>query len=213
MLLLITQIRREGRKYALCCGEDVTFMLDPDILDRSGLEPGDEAEEEQLTALAEESAYKWARDKAFYAVGRRELCRGGLIQQLMRSEFSREIACRVADEMEQLGFINDTRYANMLAEYLYREKRYGMRRVVMELVSKGVDRDTAAIAAEENRTDPDEALDQLLSGRFGRELHTRTGVRRAMNNLLRYGYSPGEIRAAIERAAGSCEDEPDCGDF
>ena len=204
-MLLITEIRREGRKYAVVCGEEMTALLDPDTLEASGLEPGDEVDESQLAALADQSAYKWARSKALYAVGRREMCRSGLIQQLTRSGFERDTARRVADEMEELGFIDDRRYANMLADYLFREKRYGMRRVMMELTSKGVDRELAAIAAEENQTDPEEALDELLSSRLGRELNTQAGVRRAVNTLLRYGYSHGEIRAALERAAGQEE--------
>ncbi len=208
-MLLITEIRREGRKYAVVCGEDMTVLLDSDTLEQSGLEPGDEVDEQLLSEYAERSAYKWARERALYTVGRREICRGGLIQLLERNGYDRTIACRAADEMEQLGFIDDTRYANMLAEYLYCEKRYGSRRVMMELISKGVDRELAAIASEENQTDADKALDELLDGRFGRDLDTSAGVRRAINNLLRYGYSAGDIRSAIERKTQRFFDE-DC---
>lgn len=206
-MLLITEIRREGRRYAVVCGEEITVTLDSDTLDSSGLEPGDEVEETRLMELADRSAYKQARDRALYTVGRKEICREGLIRQLTRGECSREVASRVADEMVELGFINDVRYANMLAEYLYREKRYGSRRVIMELTSKGIDRELAAAAAEENAADPEEALDSLLDSRFGRELDTAAGVRRAMNNLLRYGYSPGDIRSAIERKTRQSFDE------
>ena len=207
-MLLITEIRREGRKYAVVCDDGFSVALDSDTLDSSGLEPGDEVDEQLLTELAERSAYKWARTKALYIVGRREVCREGLIQQLTRDTCERPVAMRVADEMEELGFVDDKRYANMMADYLCREKRYGRRRVIMELTSKGVDRELAAVAAEENCTDAEEMLDELLSGRFGRELDTPAGVRRAMNNLLRYGYSPDEIRAAIERnAAELCGDD------
>ncbi len=206
-MLLITEIRREGRRYAVVCGEELTVTLDSDTLDSSGLEPGDEVEEARLMELADRSMYKQARDRALYTVGRKEICREGLIRQLTRGECSREIAGRVADEMIELGFINDVRYANMLADYLYREKRYGSRRVIMELTSKGVDRELAAAAAEENAYDPEEALDALLESRFGRELDTPAGVRRAMNNLLRYGYAPGEIRSAIERKTRQSFDE------
>ena len=200
-MLTITSISREKRKYIIDCGGDLTVTLDADTFDLAGLEPGDDVDEELLTRLASRSAYKTARDKALYAIGRRELCRGGLIQLLTRgnSGCDRDIASQVADEMEQLGFINDTRYAGMLAEYLYRDKHFGYRRVIMEMINKGLDRELAEIAAEQYRPDPAETLDELLAGRMGRELDTPAGARRAMNNLLRYGYSPGEIRAAIER--------------
>lgn len=198
-MLTITSITREKRKYIIDCGGELTVTLDADTFDLTGLEPGDEVDENLLTELAARSAYKAAREKALYAIGRRELCRGGLIQLLVRGGFSRETASQVANEMEQLGFINDTRYAGMLAEYLYRDKHFGHRRVVMELINKGVDRDLAETTAEQYRPDSAEALDLLLEGRLGRELNSPAGMRRAMNNLLRYGYYPGEIRAAIER--------------
>ena len=200
-MLTITSISREKRKYIIDCGGELTVTLDADTFDLAGLEPGDDVDEELLTRLASRSAYKAARDKALYAIGRRELCRGGLIQLLTRGDggCDRDIASQVADEMEQLGFINDTRYAGMLAEYLYRDKHFGYRRVIMEMINKGLDREQAELAAEQYRPDPAETLDELLAGRMGRELDTPAGARRAMNNLLRYGYSPGEIRAAIER--------------
>ena len=205
-MLTITNISREKRKYIIDCGGELTVTLDADTFDLAGLEPGDKVDEALLSQLASRSAYKTARDKALYAIGRRELCRGGLIQLLTRGDFcDRDIASQVADEMEQLGFLNDTRYAGMLAEYLYRDKHFGYRRVVMEMVNKGLDRELADTVAEQYRPDPAEALDGLLEGRMGRELDTPAGVRRAMNNLLRYGYYPGEIRAAIERRTGGEE--------
>ncbi len=204
-MLTITNISREKRKYIIDCDGELTVTLDADTFDLAGLEPGDEVDEALLTELASRSAYKAAREKALYTIGRREMCRGGLIQLLTRGDCDRETASRVADEMEQLGFINDTRYAGMLAEYLYRDKHFGYRRVVMEMTSKGLEREQAEIAAEQYRPDPDAALDELLEGRIGRELDTPAGVRRAMNNLLRYGYYPGEIRAAIERRTGGDE--------
>jgi len=205
-MLTITSISREKRKYIIDCGGELTVTLDADTFELAGLEPGDEVDEIVLNELASRSAYKAAREKALYAIGRRELCRGGLIRLLTRGDCDRETAALIADEMVQRGFINDTRYAGMLAEYLYRDKHFGRRRVIMEMISKGLDREQAEAAAEQYEPDIAEALDKLLDGRMGRELDTPTGVRRAMNNLLRYGYYPGEIRAAIQRRVGGEED-------
>jgi len=205
-MLTVTSVTREGRKYVVTCGEELTVRLDAQAFELAALEPGDEVDEELLTRLAARSAYKAARDRALYAIGRRELCRGGLIELLTRTDCDRDTAEQVADEMVELGFINDRRYASMLAEYLYRDKHFGRRRVVMEMTRKGLDRDTAQLAAEEYEPAPAEALDALLDGRFGRELGTQAGIRRAMNNLLRYGYSTSDIRAAIGRKA-DCSDE------
>lgn len=208
-MLSVTSVVRDGRKFIITCGEELTVRLDAQSFELAGLEPGDEVDEELLMELAAKSAYKSARERALYAIGRRELCRGGLIELLTRTDCDRDTAERVADEMTELGFLNDRRYAGMLAEYLYRDKHFGRRRVVMEMQRKGLDRETAELAAEEYEPDPAEALDDLLEGRFGRELNTQAGVRRAMNNLLRYGYTPADIRTAIWQRSSSagCDDE------
>ncbi len=206
-MLIITSIAREGRKYIVTCGEELTVRLDSQCFELADIEPGDEVDEELLLRLAAQSSYKSARDRALYAIGRREMCRGGLIELLTRTDCNREIAGQVADEMTELGFLNDRRYASMLAEYLYGDKHYGRRRVIMEMLRKGLDRETAELAAEEHEPDIAQMLDALLEGRFGRELNTPAGARRAMNNLLRYGYSPGDIRAAIGRKNESFDED------
>lgn len=203
---LIIRISRSGRNYTVICDDGSEYVIDSDALRSSGLEPGDEVEQTVLEELAYRTAYKAARERALYTVGRREMCREGLIRLLTAKDgCTHEIASEVADEMEELGFINELRFAQMLADYLYREKHYGCRRVVMDMTVKGVCRELAESVASEYQPDVSEALDELLSGRMGRELDTPTGIRRAMNNLLRYGYSAGDIRSAIERAAGSEE--------
>ena len=209
-MLTVTRVTRSKRQYTVECGEELTVRLDCDTFELARLEPGDEVDEELLVQLAARSEYKTARDRALCAIGRREMCRGGLIQLLTRYGTGRETAGQVADEMAGLGFLNDRRYAGMLAEYLYGDKHFGRRRVVMEMINKGLDKDTALAAAEEYEPDPAEALDNLLENRFGRELDTPAGIRRATNNLLRYGYSPSDIRSAISRRNTSGDGWDEC---
>lgn len=197
--MTVTEIRREGKFFALYSGERRLFAIDARTLEESGIKAGAVASAAELNALWRRSEYRLAREKALGCVARRELCRKQLIDALEKADFSEEACEKAADEMEKLGFIDDERFADTLAEYIYRTKRYGRRRVVAELCGKGINRSTAEEYAEKNEPDVAEALDGLLETRLGRQLDDAAGIRRVMGNLYRFGYESGDVREAIAR--------------
>lgn len=198
--MTVTAIKktRDGSLCIYCDGEPFCTLCEAVFLE-SEIELGCEIGEERLCELMRDSDYKKARNRALGYVAKRELCRRQLIRKLKESGFDEELALLAADELEELGFIDDSRFAAMSAEDMFRYKKYGLRRVVYELTQKGVERDIAQQAAEECCPDADEALDELLSGRLGSDLETEGGLRRCRNTLERYGYESSQISAAIRR--------------
>ena len=67
---------------------------------------------------------------------------------------------RAADRMEELRFIDDGRYAGMVARH-YASKGYGLRRIREEFYRRGVPREVWEAALEDLEA-PDETLDRLL---------------------------------------------------
>ncbi len=59
-----------------------------------------------------------------------------MIRKLVEREFSENVATRIADELEEKGFINDLHYAEQFIET--RTNRYGGYRMRQELRLKGV---------------------------------------------------------------------------
>ncbi|MBQ9993905.1 MAG: regulatory protein RecX [Clostridia bacterium] len=199
--MLITAIRRQrGGLFAVMCGEETVALVDQTALEETELAVGEDIDIARVDEIARLADYRRARAKALAVISRREICRAELTAKLS-ADFSEDICDGVADEMEQLGLVDDTRYAEMYADQLYRLKHYGYRRVAHELAQKGIDRSLAEQVASELAPDAREEIASLLEGRLARDLDTEAGVRRCINTLCRYGYEMSDIYAALRRLA------------
>ena len=129
---------------------------------------------------------------------RRDLSRRELVKRLVEKDETPEAAEAAAARMEELGFIDDARYAPRVAQYGAR-KGWGRRRIEAELLHRGIDRALCAEALE-TLPPPDDALDRLLCQRLrGAEISDRAALKKATDALQRRGFSWGDIEAAVRR--------------
>ena len=104
----------------------------------------------------------------------------------------------VCDYIEELGLINDEKYASALASYLMNVKGYGVLRAVRELTERGIDGEAARFAAENLETDPVEKIISVIERKYKNALCDEKTYNRCVNTLIRYGYKYGEIKSAFE---------------
>ncbi len=122
-----------------------------------------------------------------------------MIRKLVEREFSENVAIRIADELEEKGFINDLHYAEQFIET--RTNRYGGYRMRQELRLKGV---------------PDHVIDQALNNveqesEYTRALemgHKRVGqyasdpkekaYQKLMSYLSRKGFSYDVVKKVVK---------------
>lgn len=101
--------------------------------------------------------------------------------------------------MEELGLLNDESFARDYARELFSRKKFGSRRVRMELSLKGIDSALidellAEYADEEAET---ENVLSVLQRRYGGWEEDEKIRRRAVAALQRLGYSYEQIRRAM----------------
>lgn len=99
------------------------------------------------------------------------------------------------------GYINDSRYAEHFTNDAINLKKWGKVRIRTELLRKGVDRDTVDKTLEEafSDLDPDRLFSQMGS-RFGNADFSNMKERtRIFNFYLRRGFSPEEIKGAMNK--------------
>lgn len=99
------------------------------------------------------------------------------------------------------GYINDSRYAEHFTNDAINLKKWGKARIRTELLHKGVDREIVDRTLEEvfSEVDPDRLLLQMES-RFGNADFSNMKERtRIFNFYLRRGYSPEEIKGAMNK--------------
>ncbi len=212
--MTITEIRkRRGRLYLLVLDGEPAMTVDIRTFEESPYRVGSSLSEEELRALLDESGRRRAEEKAVYLLSRGDHSRRGLEEKLRRSS-GREAAAQAAQRMEELGYVNDERYALRLARDLTERKLYPRRRAVQELCARGVDRELAVRAVKETeKEDLDKALELIVKKQYNR-LHDEDGRRKAGAALARYGFDGGTIRRALAQcgADDTQEDGWDAGE-
>lgn len=125
----------------------------------------------------------------------------GKLKQKGYSERACDAAIAVLLKNERLS---DEAFCRRKCELLAEGKKYGRRRIVAELVAKGVDASLCNRILDEADIDFTENLRSLCEKLFREPPHGRDERRKATAKLARYGYSYDEIYAVLEEI---CADE------
>ncbi len=202
-MLRITAVEKAKRGYHLFVEGEYALTLPAEVLAQSGLRAGQEITPQRLDEIKQASDRRRARERALYLLESRSHSQKELFDKLCRS-VSEEIARETADRMVQLGLVDDESYARRWAAMLWREKKYGPRRIRQGLMQKGFDRELIdqvleemddAFAGEESA----DQLEGLIRRKYARYLTDGDpkGRNKTVNALLRLGYDYDQIRGAL----------------
>ncbi len=155
---------------------------------------------------------KGAFDRAVGLVERRPLTRAEVRRKLLAEGFEPGEAEAAVDRLAASGVVDDARLA--AHDLLTRTARlgHGRERLIGELVRRGVDPSVADRAWDEivgaGDLDPKDLLDREAARRVASEggALDRKGYARVYNALLRAGFEPGEVEAALERYRADLEE-------
>ncbi|MEZ7898002.1 MAG: regulatory protein RecX [Flaviflexus sp.] len=125
-------------------------------------------------------------------------------QQLMTAQVSRgvpeDIAEEIVDRFEEVGLVNDEKFANMLVRSRMAEKPVSKRGLARELDKKGIDRETAEAALEEVSVDDEREAALELARKKARAtegLDREVRRRRIYGALARRGFTPDQCMHAL----------------
>ena len=203
--------RRRQMLYRLTL-DDGAMVVEVDLrtFDESGLRVGDSLDGEALDALCVASDERRARETALYLLSQRSHSRVELERKLSRRA-SRETAVATAQRCEELGLVDDARYAQTLARDLCTYKLYSRQHILQELAARGVSRDVAREAVDALEIDDEEQAVALLQRKYSHKLADEDGRRKTAAALVRAGFEYRTVRRAMERVAQTFADEDiDC---
>lgn len=160
----------------------------------AGRELSDEEAERLLQAIETENF----RAYALRVVTDTPKSRKMLLKNLEEKDCPPEQAGQIADWLEDMGLLDDRRYAADVVE-LYVRKGYGERKIRDELYRRGIPRELwddalSQVEDEENASAIDAFLEKKLKGS-----HDPRDVKRASDALARRGYRWPEISDALRR--------------
>jgi regulatory protein len=165
----------------------------------SGLRDGMEIGEAEAETFLRQANERRAFNKASSLLSLQDRTRRQLIDRLTE-DFGEDAACAAVDRLEALRLVDDARYARNFADELRRRKNAAPRRIRQELISRGIDADTADETIADLEFDPRESIGELLRTRFCGKFADEKGMRRTVAALQRLGYGYGDIRAALRDA-------------
>jgi SOS response regulatory protein OraA/RecX len=130
------------------------------------------------------------------------------------TETLKDLCSLVCDEFEELGYINDRRYAEDKSRYLKEYKKYGNGRIKEYLYQKGIASDIINETLEDEFFSDENAdlenMRNLLKKKYGENLNRldksdRNGIQKAIHMLVRNGYKYQDARKAFEDFADHIE--------
>ena len=174
----------------------MTFPLE--LLIAQDLHCGDPFGEEEQDALLLAVNLIPAMEKAYQYLGYGDLSRKKLFEKLTRFGIDPEVADAACDKMEQKGFIDDEALAYKLAEKFAQSKRWGPRRILPEIIQKGIDGDLAREAVDALETDFLASAQYHLQTKYRRlDFSDRKERDRAFQGLVRLGFDFETAREAL----------------
>ena len=164
-----------------------------------------EIDSEELAALQTAVSSRRAFNAAVDLLSRRAHGSEELYKKL-RPKFGDEPARAAVEKAKALYLLDDEAFSEQLAEELYERKHFAPRRIFSELLRRGVNREIAQNAVESLDKDDKNRIIVLLQGKYSVSLQDEKGKRRAVNALLRMGYSYGDIKAALAEVNSETEE-------
>lgn len=179
--------------------DDHFFMTLPALLlAQECLGVGDLLDDAALEAMTTAAKLLPAKEKAYRCLEYGDLSRGRLIEKLTDAGFEAEIASLACDHLERQGFIDDQRLAARLTDRFAKGKRWGPRRMLPELLRRGIPMELAREAIEGLEFDYTESVRYYLETKYRRaDLTDRRERSKVCQGLQRYGFDFEDINAVL----------------
>ena len=193
----ITEIKvcRKNETKVVADGEE--FLLDSDVVLTAALKVGMEIDRSVLINLKADSDFSRAKSRALWYLSRADHSKNALYKKLCRA-YPASAADKAVARMEEMGLINDLRYAENLAAAL-RDANVSDREILRKLFVKGVASDVAKQVVEDLCSNPQMQIAELLNKKYVRRLGTEDGVQKVYAALLRKGFSYSDVKAALRQ--------------
>ena len=195
MMITAIEPRKKGLS-ALYIDGEFAMKLDTETLLSHRFDVGREIDDETLLECIKASDRKRCKDKAMWLIGYRDRSRRELIAKL-KTDYPEEVCTATADRLEELGLLNDSRYARRYAADLINLKHLSERGVRQKLYEKGIDRDLTDEVISELFIDEKKQIRTIIEKKYARALSDEKGQRRCVNALSRLGFSWSDIKSVL----------------
>ncbi len=194
--MIITSKPGNGNKVHIYIDNKYTLTLYDDFWYRSGYSEGQEISDDELASLKGEAGFRSAYEKGLKYLSLRGYSEKELYNKL-KMNFGDEAAGRAIDKINSFGYLNDEEYCREYTEYLFKVKKYDVKRISYELKNKGIDPETIDNALKTLDNEPIQRIIDMLRSKYEKNLETEKDRKRLVNRFIRMGYSYRDIKDAF----------------
>ncbi|MDE5605285.1 MAG: recombination regulator RecX [Eubacterium sp.] len=196
--MIIKAQKGRGSKIHLLLDDEYQITTDVNFWAENYIKDGTDITEEEWNSLVDKINYRKAFNKCADFLSRRDHSVKELRGKLLRTvdEASAE---KAIERFEELGYLDDEKFARNYAEHLFKNKNYSNNHVKQELYKKGISRDIVAEIIEDSEIDSVESIITIINKKYYSKLNAENGKEKVVAALMRKGFSYGDIKAAFNR--------------
>jgi SOS response regulatory protein OraA/RecX len=120
------------------------------------------------------------------------------MREKLSGKYAPETVETVINRLISDGFLNDKKYAAHAAEYMAEVKKFGAYRIRQELLSKGIDKETAAEAVTPFEIADTDVIKERIRKKYAACIGSPAGERKIQAAMARYGFKFSDVMKALK---------------
>ncbi|MDE6723609.1 MAG: recombination regulator RecX, partial [Eubacterium sp.] len=150
--MIIKAQKGRGSKIHLLLDDEYQITTDVNFWAENYIKDGTDISDDEWINLVDKINYRKAFNKCADFLSRRDHSVKELREKLLRT-VDEVSADKAIERFEELGYLDDEKFARNYAEHLFNNKNYSNNHVKQELYKKGISRDIVAQIIEDSEID------------------------------------------------------------
>lgn len=199
MPMKILKIKKEGQHYLIYLSDEETLALKESVFVRHNLYKGKDLDEEDVAAIAFDSARQEGIDLALKKLTNRKT-EQEIRELLIDAKLSEQVIDEVVAYLSEYGFLDDEAYALLFSRDKRNINGYGPVKIAYALRRKGIDDECIARGLEEYTTDSEKELIQsIVEKKYLRDGELNKTWEKIVRFLLSRGFHYDPIKDVLRQ--------------
>ncbi len=186
---------KAGKRGSILVYADGEYILSVprEVFLKTNIKIGYEITDEEIETISSEVEFYKAKSRAYNILSYRSHSKKELEEKIKRKTGILNPE-RVVSKMEEIGLIDDKKYALEYASHLFKNKLYGIKRIAFELSKKGISKENINFAIENLDMNEYENIQKIVSKK---NMEDEKEKKKTIANLIRRGYSWEKINSVL----------------
>jgi len=182
------------------------LKLSSDIFKKYNFVSGEEVDDQLLEKIKYENEYYEAKISALRFLSIRNHSLNELKQKLIKKKYSLNVIQRVLDELINLNYLNDKKFADQFYNELL-NKGFGPLKIKNEMIKRGIEIKAIDEILQDYFNNDEEQIKVILKylqkNKFSKKLKTKKEFQKVYNHLAGRGFSSSAILKSLKEKFGN----------